>query len=77
MSKKRLSIKNIDNKSCLTVRELSAWLKHISTTIPDHDVNDNHDPIVLKCGGKNFQLSQFKMVAGTPVLIGKRRPKIG
>lgn len=73
--RKTLKVKNINigMKTCKTVRELAAWLAERSRD----GVLDNKNPIVLRCGGKNFQLSGFKEVDDVPVLIGKRRPTIG
>lgn len=62
---KKLNIKNIDKSFCMTRRELTNW---ISST-PEFEDNT---PIVLKCAGKNYRLSGLTIVAGKPVLVGKR-----
>jgi hypothetical protein len=60
--KRKLSVKNIDSSFCVTVREVKGWLGQFQDS----------DPIILKCGNKNFRLSSIKTVSAKPVLIGKR-----
>jgi len=60
--KRKLSVKNIDSSFCVTVREAKGWLGQFQDS----------DPIILKCGNKNFRLSSIKIVGSKPVLIGKR-----
>ncbi len=65
---KQLRTANVNRDFCMTVRELAGWLA-TSQTIGKFDAAS---PIVLKCGGKNYRLSGFNIVAGKPVLTGKR-----
>ena len=60
--KRKLSVKNIESSFCVTVREAKAWLGNFQ----------DGDPIILKCGNKNFRLSSITTVGSKPVLIGKR-----
>ena len=66
---KQLRTKNVNASFCMTVRELAAWLVQQS---PSQDTMSNSTPVILKCGGKNFRLAKMDVVAGKPVLVGKR-----
>ncbi len=64
-SGKKLNTSKIDSSFCMTRRELVGWL--LSTP-----AFDDSTPIVLKCNGRNYRLGAFNVVAGKPILVGRR-----
>lgn len=63
--KRKLNTAAVDSAYCMTRREIVGWL----TNTPEFD---DKTPIIMKCNGRNYRLSAFKVVSGKPVLIGKR-----
>ena len=60
---KQLRVSKIDGSFTLTVIEVKNWL---SQGFKDTD------PVILKCGNKNYRLSRIDNIKAKPVLIGKR-----
>ena len=60
---KQLRVSKIDGKFTLTVVEVKNWL---SQSFKDTD------PVILKCGNKNYRLAKIDNVKSKPVLIGRR-----
>lgn len=68
---RQLRTKNVDSSFCLTVRELKGLLRNAN------ELNQIEDstPVVLKCANRNYRLTGFSIVAGKPVLKGRRGKK--
>jgi hypothetical protein len=63
---KKLKISDVGSDYCLTVRELNGFLTQ------QGDPSMNTTPVLLKCGGRNYRLAKFSIVAGKSVLVGQR-----